>query len=742
MVEVTTIDWIGHQAPMNWIARILRQTQSGSLKGGDPRKDEDEKRNGVVRGPAPGPPTIGADNPIRKPEDDVLGRTKFARCFAEQALSLDATGGVVVGVLGPWGSGKTSFVNLARLYLEGAGVPVLDFNPWMFSGAEQLVESFFVELSAQLKLRPGLAKAGKDLEEYGESFSGLGWLPLVGPWIERGRAATKILAKMLQRRKEGVGHRRANVEKALAALEKPLVVVVDDIDRLTYSEIRDIFKLVRLTANFPNVIYILAFDRDRVEKALAEQGIPGRDYIEKILQVAVDIPAVPPNVLNKEIFRALDNALSTCDKAGPLDQSAWPDVFMEIIRPLVRNMRDVRRYSANVYGAVRDLEGQVALVDVLALEAIRVFLPDAFREMHPAVDGLTTTSDPYGLRGGEPHLKAQIDRLIGAADAHEKVIRALVERLFPGAQRHIGGVHYGNDWKPRWLRGRRVAHEDVLRLYLERVAGEGLQAFTYAEQAWGLMADRGAFDSYLRLLDADRLQDVIASLETYEEDFAPEHVVPGAVTLLNLMPTLPERPSGMFDFGASLVVGRVVYRLVRSLKDPRAIEAAVREILPQVTTLSSRLELIEMVGYREDVGHKLVSEDAARAFQTDWRFQVRAASADVLADERELLRVLAVAKRGADPADPSIEIPDSPCMTLALLQSARSEVKGQAEGSRAIHRSARLAWQALIELYGDEAVLCARIEKLKGAHIEGNDELLQLADKYVGGWRPRDFGED
>src|SRR2546428_9175321 len=130
----------------------------------------------------------------------------------------------------------------------------------------------------------------------------MGWWPLVGPWVERGRAAAKIVAEILQRRKEGVGGRRAKVEKALRALDKPIVVVIDDIDRLTSSEIRDIFKLVRLTANFPNVVYIVAFDRNRVEAALAEQGIPGRDYLEKILQVSVDLPAVPAHVLNKQIF--------------------------------------------------------------------------------------------------------------------------------------------------------------------------------------------------------------------------------------------------------------------------------------------------------------------------------------------------------------------------------------------------------------------------------------------------------
>lgn len=153
--------------------------------------------------------TVTGDNPIRGSADDTLGRSKLAKSFANQVLSLDASEGLVVGVLGAWGSGKTSFLNLARADLDAAGVAVLDFNPWMFSGAEQLVESFFVELAAQLKVRPGLAEVGADLEEYGETFSGLAWVPLVGPWIERGRGATKILSKILQRRKEGVGGPRS-----------------------------------------------------------------------------------------------------------------------------------------------------------------------------------------------------------------------------------------------------------------------------------------------------------------------------------------------------------------------------------------------------------------------------------------------------------------------------------------------------------------------------------------------------
>lgn len=718
---------------MGWISNLFRRDGSNA-------QTADGASERAVTPAGKTNSSIAADNPITDPKDDALGRAKPARSFAEQILSLDSTEGVVVGVLGLWGSGKTSFVNFACGHLKDSGVAVLEFNPWMFSGADQLVQAFFVELSAQLKIRAGLAEIGKLVEDYGETFSGLGWLPLVGPWIERGRAATKILAKLLQRKKEGIGGRRSKLRKALALLQKPVVVVVDDIDRLTTSEIRDVFKLVRLTANFPNIIYLLAFDRLRVEQALGEQGIPGRDYLEKILQIAVDLPAVPADVLNSQIFKAIDATLAKVEDPGRFDENAWPDVFMETIRPLIRNMRDVRRYAAAIHGTVRDLAGQVALVDVLALEAIRVFLPDVFRKMHGAVDGLTSTSDGYGGRGDPPHLKQQIDGLIQAAGERGEIVRAVVQRLFPGGQRHVGGSHYGGDWKNRWLRERRVAHEEVLRLYLERVMGERLQAFADAEKAWVRMTDRQAFESYLRSLEIERLQDVISSLEAYEDQFAPQHVVPATVVLLNLLPALPERERGMYDLDTRIVVGRVVYRLVRALKDPQIVEAAVREILPQVPSLSSKLELITDVGYREGAGHKLVSEGASKTLEKEWRAAVRAASADSLAGEDELLRTLLLTKRDADPDEPALVVPEPPRVTHTLLRSARSEVRSQTVGSRAVRRSPRLAWDALVEIYGGEAILRERIEALKASQPDQIGDLLDLAEKYLGGWRPREFG--
>ena len=71
-----------------------------------------------------------------------------------------------------------------------------------------------------------------------------------------------------------------------------------------------------------------------------------------------------------------------------------------------------------------------------------------------------------------------------------------------------------------------------------------------------------------------------------------------------------------------------------------------------------------------------------------------------------------------------------------------AEVRSQSAGSRAVRRFPRLVWDPLVELYGDEAVLKQRFEALKATNPENDDELLGLAEKYLSGWRPKDFQDE
>lgn len=688
--------------------------------------------------------TIRSDNPISKSSDDALGRYPQAQAFVSQVMALDAAQGLVVGVLGRWGSGKTSFINFARDGFGERTSAILDFNPWMFSGAEQLVDSFFIELSAQLRLKNDkrLAAIASALADYGEVFSGLGWLPVAGPWIERSRKFAKSLGKLLEKRNEGVGERKHALERALRELDHPVVVVLDDIDRLATDEIRDIFKLVRLTASFPNVIYVLAFDRFRIEEALSEQGISGRDYLEKIIQVTVDLPMPPRKEIAKQLLKSIDEVLKELDHEGPFDNDLWPDILAEVVLPLVQTMRDVRRYVAALHGTLLSLNEQIALQDVLALEAVRVFLPDVFDELTRAAGALTKTAD-LGYRSDSAAEKAQVEALVEHAGEYAPVVSDLIRRVFPAAGRFVGGSSYGSDFVKSWLAGRRMATEDVLRLYLERVQGEDLQAFANAERLFAVLADRGVLESSIAEIDASEREPAIRMLESFEQDFKPEHVVPGCVVLLNEWPRLPERSRPMFDFGTRLAVGRVVYRLIRSLKDPSLIEAAVREGLPQIETLGAQFELITHVGYRENAGHKLVTEEAADRLEQEWAERVQSAPTEALLNEPDVGRTLHWARDLKDKSGSKLEVDADPRITLQVLRSVRTYAQSQSLESRAVRRSLRLGWVVLESLYGSEEAIKQRIEAIDRSDLVDEDqETLELADRYLGGWRPPEFGDD
>lgn len=675
------------------------------------------------------------DSPIESADEDTLGRAGLATQLASQVVSMDTKRGLVVGVLGPWGSGKTSFVNLARRGLVTNGAAVIDFNPWMFSGAEQLVDRFFIEVGEELKLRPGLAEIGDQFETYGEMFSGLGWLPLAGVWIERGRALSRLIAKAMQRRRQSSRSTRDRLTEALSELGHPIIVILDDIDRLSTGEIREIFKLVRLTANFPQVVYLLAFDRARVEQALDEDGVPGRAYLEKILQLAVDLPAVSDRVLQSRILDAINSAIGSVIENGPFDRDSWSDTFIEVIRPLISTMRDIRRYEMAVRALIPALGGQVDLGDALALEAVRVFLPNVYARIVVGIDGLTSTTQFGYDTNDPPELKEQVDAIISTAEDRGDVARKLIQRLFPAGTRHLGGSNYGSDWNSTWLRERRVANRDVLRLFLERTIGEELDTYLQAERALELANDADRLTDYLMAIHVGRRQDILSQMTNFADTLGAEITAPVLTALLNVLPYVPDQRRGMLDIGARHTVRRMIYLLLNRL-NPEQVAVISEQVLPRVESLWGRFELITSIGHRENAGHKLITPEVASRLEAEWRQQVRDTATADLIREKPLLNLLWRTKTDAADGEPDLVVDPSPEMASALLRSAVSDARSQLTGNRAVHSDARLNWGALLNLVGGEDELRNRIEPLRTCDDPDVQLLITLCDRYFAGWRP------
>lgn len=676
------------------------------------------------------------DNPIASSKEDVLGRADVARDFAKSIRGLDTSQGAVVGVLGPWGHGKTSFINLMKEEFDiDPEVSVVEFNPWLFSGSQQLTDVFFSEIAAELRIKDESKFAGiaKRLTEYGDVLSPIAMIPWFGAWWDRSFKAGKVAINWWANRKKGSRTFRNEVTDALLELEQPIVVVIDDIDRLSTEEIRDIFKLVRLTASFPNIIYLLAFDRHRVEQALTDSGVSGRAYLEKIVQLSFDLPAIPREMLRSQIFEQLNQILDGVENVR-FSEEDWSDVFFEIVEPLIGNLRDVMRLALSSRTTIETLGSEIETVDLLALEALRVFRPEIFQQIQKHKTVLTEVRDPYGDRDAKKQ-QAEVDEMLAAAGDDAELVKELIRRVFPMARRYTDNMHYGHDSATEAKRDHRVGHIDYLDLYLERTAPSGLVSFRRSEKAFTKIADAAEFAKYLDSVEPEDLENTIAGLEAYEHTYPIEAIPAASTILLNRIYAIPERQSrGMFDImRPDLVVGRVVLRMLRRIEAEADREVAVNEILPGLTAFSTQLDLLHTVGYREGAGHKLVSEKTAHELDQDFVDRVEQQHSLVPKEEWDLLRVYwTVAEaRGEDYVPPKFTDPDE---IRSLLTSGRSASRSQSSGSRTVKEEAHLWWDALTQVFGEDETLTAAIKVLRDA--DGDTPLVQLAEKYLSGWRP------
>jgi len=91
------------------------------------------------------------DNPILSSSEDRLKRSKFSKQFGKALLKLDHSGSIVIGLCGPWGSGKSSILNLALEEITKTNKDkkhiVFKFNPWNYVDQGNLISIFLTELA-------------------------------------------------------------------------------------------------------------------------------------------------------------------------------------------------------------------------------------------------------------------------------------------------------------------------------------------------------------------------------------------------------------------------------------------------------------------------------------------------------------------------------------------------------------------------------------------------------------------
>ena len=691
------------------------------------------------------------DRPIDTADEDRLERTPIAEAIARDFAEGPIEGGIVAALNGPWGSGKTSLLNLvAGVLAEMDDIEVIRFNPWFFTGTEQLVQSFFTEIAAQLQTSADrrLSNVASSLEGYAKVLEPLSHVPAVGHLAGGMRGVLSGARVVLSRRDRfsATDLRKAKLalETALRESGKRFVVMVDDVDRLERHEIRELVRLVRLVGDFPRTNYLLAFDRARVEQALGEgDAALGRDYLEKIVQIVYNLPAPASDAMSTLILEALDRSIEGLD-TGPFDPHDWGNIYQFIVKPLVRSPRDARRYVNAVPSALNAVGPEVAVADVLGLEAVRTLMPDTFAFVadHP-VELTTVGSGIHGL-GSDDRRRAELSSLLHAmlqqAGPKAEIGRSVLRWLFPAANGALENVHYGPDSQRAWRRDRRVADITALSIYLQRNRPRGAGSATLVDAVFHALTDEARLRTLLGSLNPVELEEVLDRLEDYERDFPTD---PGnaIVVLLEQLPRLRTGRSGMWDFGADLKLDRIILRLLRRVENEDRRDTLVRDVLARVRSLSMRFQLLHLVGYEPNAGHELISRELWEREISDLQSAVLETPSGDLREERALPRLLYLVHRDQTRRqDPRYEhIVGDAEIVKRLLISTLGEGFSQTMGEAAVRREFQLPWEFLEALVTAER-LHAVVRELEATLTSRAPQIEQdavaTAARYRAGWRP------
>ena len=374
---------------------------------------------------------------------------------------------------------------------------------------------------------------GTAIAEYGEAFDVFKSVPVFGGAIATlAKTGAKLTAKKLSNgftRKE-IQEQKKTVEKLLREFDKKLLIVIDDIDRLSNDQIRQVFQLVTSVAKFPNTIYFLAFDRKIVVNALEKvQEGNGQDYLEKVIQVPLNVPDVPREKKENVLFERLNDIVKAYNIR--LDEAYWQRIFMSCVQPYITNLRVVNRVGNILQFKLAFLFQEVNFVDMVALTTIEIVFPKIYEWIKENKSVLT----------GEWQFESMLfdrdktEETIYQTSSNE-VQKVLEESGFAADAENVDRLCYGiKTIFPNWshksvpkyaleeLRTEnRIAHPDKFNRYFNLDINNIALLQCDIEAAVNLM-DKQELGSYMQRIDREgKIDELFSEIEARRNDISVE----------------------------------------------------------------------------------------------------------------------------------------------------------------------------------------------------------------------------
>lgn len=325
------------------------------------------------------------DKELDKKEADLLNFSEKAERFAEQVYNGGSSESFVFGVDAPWGIGKSTFINFCKEYWEEKHkneVVVYKFSPLRYLGSANLLDIFIDGLIHAIQkdsfipeIKPLISRYARLLKEISRfSFFGLR-LPALAVDYTVDEACDDL----------GV---------ALKHFSKKVIIVIDDLDRISFTEIKDILFVVRKSFSFPNVSYVICYDTENI--GILEAETPDIDkvseFLEKFVNIKIsiylereDLAKYVSDNLEKALTSSLVDPLPVRQAVGGLLDIYKSPIYHKYL-PFVGDVRKLKRLINTVL--MFDLQNTDFQTsdfdkrDLVNLLLIYIHYPNVFRKIY------------------------------------------------------------------------------------------------------------------------------------------------------------------------------------------------------------------------------------------------------------------------------------------------------------------------------------------------------------------------
>lgn len=483
---------------------------------------------------------FNTDKPIEKNSQDCLKRTNFSKQLAKAILNYTKQDNFVISLCGKWGSGKTSIINMVveemeKLTKNKEDKPIIiQFNPWNYTDSDQLISQFFSTLQNKLdnyQSNEYLKKISESLQNYSSAMNYTKYIPVIGEYLKPLKGIAEGLGKSIgevYQNNENIEIQKNKIISALKEQNQKFIIIIDDIDRLTNSQIRSIFQLVNNIAGFPNMIYLLSFDREVVTRALEEvQNCDGNEYLEKIIQVPFNVPEASKQVINNILINRVDEILEKTNYVISKEDSSYcEDVLNNSVFPFVDSVRDINRILNSFEFKYGFMKNEVHPIDLLAITTLQICVPGVYSWIEQNKKNLL--KEVYGSPNRNSEIKKLKDDFFKQFESlypkNPLLIIKAIKSLFPQFARIVDEIYYASDLANELRKKNRIASRDRFDRYFN-LSLEDIQISNEVINGTIYRYTKGELDEYFKLfVEKDIVQDYLRELHSYLSNIPFERI--------------------------------------------------------------------------------------------------------------------------------------------------------------------------------------------------------------------------